>query len=62
MGQRVGLFGAIEIRFSAGPVLLNQAYDVSEAGGQRVASMRMMLRSMKAASPQLYPELASARG
>ena len=82
MGQRVGLFGAIEIRFSGGPVLLNQAYDVAgeivalsqtpktevlwfdswaEAGGLRVATMRMMLRSMKAASPQLYPELASAR-
>ena len=83
MGQRVGLFGAIEIRFSGGPVLLNQAYDVSGeivalsetpktevlwfdswagARGQRVATMRMMLRSMKAASPQLYPELASTRG
>ena len=81
MGQRVGLFGAIEIRFSGGPVLLNQAYDVSGeivalsetpktevlwfdswagARGQRVATMRMMLRSMKAASPQLYPELAGA--
>jgi hypothetical protein len=79
MGQRVGLFGAIEIRFSAGPVRLGQAYDVAgeivalsqtpktevlwfdswaEAGGQRVATMRMMLRSMKAASPRLYPELA----
>ena len=82
MGPRVGLFGAIEIRFRHGPVFLDQGYDVSgeivalsqtpktevlwfdswaEAGGRRVARMRMMLRSMKAASPQLYPELASAR-
>jgi hypothetical protein len=79
MGQRVGLFGAIEVRFSHGPVFLDETYDVSgeivalsetpktevlwfdswaEAGGQRVATMRMMLRSMKAASPQHYPELA----
>jgi hypothetical protein len=81
MGQRVGLFGAIEVRFSHGPVFLDQAYDVSgeivalsetpktevlwfdswaETGGQRVATMRMMLRSMKAASPQHYPELSRA--
>jgi acyl dehydratase len=81
MGQRVGLFGAIEVRFSHGPVFLGETYDVSgeivalsetpktevlwfdswaEAGGQRVATMRMMLRSMKAASPQHYPELAGA--
>ena len=82
MGQRVGLFGAIDLRFSHGPVFLDQAYDVSgeivalsqtpktevlwfdswaETGGRPVATMRMMLRSMKAASPQHYPELASAR-
>jgi hypothetical protein len=81
LGPRVGLFGAIDLRFTGGPVLLDQAYDVSgqivalsetpktevlwfdswaEAGGRRVATMRMMLRSMKAASP-LYPELAAAR-
>jgi hypothetical protein len=81
MGQRVGLFGAIEVRFSSGPVFLDQTYDVAgeivalsetpktevlwfdswaETGGRRVATMRMMLRSMKAASPQHYPELASA--
>jgi hypothetical protein len=80
MGQRVGLFGAIEVRFGHGPVRLDQTYDVSGrivalsqtprtevlwfdswagTGGQRVATMRMMLRSMKAASPQHYPELAS---
>ena len=73
MGQRVGLFGAIDLRFSHGPVFLDQTYDVSGeivalsqtpktevlwfdswagTGGQRVATMRMMLRSMKAASPQ----------
>src|ERR1700761_157672 len=81
MGQRVGLFGAIEVRFTSGPVLLDQAYDVAGeivalsqtprtevlwfdswagTGGRRVATMRMMLRSMKAASPRLYPELARA--
>jgi hypothetical protein len=31
-----------------------------ETGSRRVATMRMMLRSMKAASPQHYPELAGA--
>ena len=82
LGPRVGLFGAIDLRFTGGPVFLDQAYDVSGeivavsetpktevlwfdswagTGGRRVAQMRMMLRSMKAASP-LYPELAGAAG
>jgi hypothetical protein len=80
LGPRVGLFGAIDLRFTGGPVFLDQAYDVcgeivalsetpktevlwfdswAEAAGRRVVTMRMMLRSMKAASP-LYPELAGA--
>lgn len=83
IGERVGLFGAIEVRFLAGPVFLARSYQVSgaiaalsetpktevlwydswaeEPGGQRVATMRMMLRQFKASSP-LYrsPETGSA--
>lgn len=77
LGERVGLFGAIEIRHLAGPVLLDRTYTVSgevvavsetpktevfwydshahDAEDRRVASMRMMLRSLKASSP-LYAD------
>lgn len=81
MGPRVGLFGAIEVRFHRGPVLIGTTYTVtgeivalsqtpqtevlwydSRALGQDgkvVADMRMMLRSMKAASP-LYRDREAA--
>ena len=77
LGPRVGLFGAIEIRYHGGPVFLDRTYTVSgevvavsetpkteafwydsharDADGRRVASMRMMLRSLKASSP-LYAD------
>lgn len=77
LGPRVGLFGAIEIRYHAGPVFLDRSYTVSgeivavsetpkteafwydshahDADGLRVASMRMMLRTLKASSP-LYAD------
>jgi hypothetical protein len=77
MGEHVGLFGAIELGFPAGPVLLDRPYRVtgevvavsqtpktevlwfdstaSDATGQPVAVMRMMLRQLKASSP-LYSE------
>ena len=72
LGPRVGLFGAIEIRYHVGPVFLDRAYTVSgevvgvsetpktevlwydsraHDGGRLVATMRMMLRSLKASSP-----------
>jgi hypothetical protein len=76
LGERVGLFGAIEIQYHAGPVFLDRSYLVSgeivavsqtpktevlwydshaaDPDGRRIASMRMMLRSLKASSP-LYP-------
>lgn len=80
LGERVGLFGAIEIRYLNGPVRLDARYDVAgevvavsqtpktevlwydswaELHGERVARMRMMLRTMKASSPH-YPELSTA--
>lgn len=74
LGQRVGLFGAIEVRSWQGPVFTGQPYEVSgeivavsespktesfwydseavDPDGARVASMRMMLRSLKASSPE----------
>jgi hypothetical protein len=72
LGQRVGLFGAIEVRYHAGPVLLDRSYTVSgevvalsetpktevlwfdsraHDDDRLVASMRMMLRTLKASSP-----------
>lgn len=48
MGDHVGLFGAIEIRFRSGPVLLDSRYRVT---GEVVADMRMMLRQLKQSSP-----------
>jgi hypothetical protein len=76
-GPRVGLFGAIEVRYQAGPVFLDRSYTVSgtvvgvsetpktevlwydsqaqDGDGRVIASMRMMLRSLKASSP-LYAD------
>ncbi len=68
----VGLFGAVELRYWAGPVLIDHTYEVqskvvavtetpqtealwydsrASEDGVLVASMRMMLRKVKAASP-----------
>jgi hypothetical protein len=75
----VGLFGAIELRFRAGPVFLDRTYKVSSEvvavtetpqtealwydsratdDGVLIASMRMMLRKVKAASPLYETEAA----
>jgi hypothetical protein len=78
MGPHVGLFGAIEIRFHAGPVFLGRSYRVtgnvaavsetpktevlwfdsqaSAGNGPPAATMRMMLRQMKASSPRYGDE------
>ena len=72
LGPRVGLFGAIEVRYHADPVFLDRDYVVSgevvalsetpktevlwydsraHDDGRLIASMRMMLRTLKASSP-----------
>jgi hypothetical protein len=73
VGKAVGLFGAIEVAYLAGPLLLDRSYRVSaevialsespktevlwfdseatREDGTRAATLRMMLRFMKASSP-----------
>ena len=55
------MFGAVEIRYVKGPVLLDRSYVVTgvvvahDAGGEVVATCCMMTRFVKASSPLYAP-------